>query len=861
MATRLFLACLFVAFHAAAMPALVASQSPVSAAADVRSLPRVGALVQRAAEAPASISADGSRLLILTVGSESGREIWHLVDLRRDEVLASGPARFRSARMSPDGRYVAYVADGGDGDRELHVRDVDAGADDVKETGPWLEVHAIANDGTYAFRAIDTFLVRPTGRTRLSRNPCPWRERGAGQVGGPVQLSADGQRVLYYRYLDDSVLDGRVRLIRSSDLIIDGEAGPRCLTATLNTFAYPQLPAITDRNLSTLFTALNRLPRPEVYAIDLSTGALTTDGHALPEAAADGGRITARRVDGAVIVRDRVSGVTSRRAVPGWVITGLALSDDGSTLFYSAAPRLPTGLPDTPNSVAAVVALDADNDGLPDAWETTYGLNPSDATDGASDRDADGQTASQEYAAGTHPGAVPVRYFAEGANGNFFATTLTLFNPNDAGLVANVRFLGSAGATVSCPVTLPTRTPVRVVADDMSLPFSEFSMLIEAPDQVVAERRMTWDRSSDYGSHASSGVAAPSTTWHFAEGATISGIQTFFLLQNPGTLPATVTMRYLLTSGTPQERRHVVPAQSRLTVWVNQEGAPMQAAEFATSVQADRPIVAERAVYRDVAAQTYGAGSAAAGVPSPEREWNFAEGATGTFFDTYLLLANPSEQAVEATVRFVTDFDRNDLGPILTPVVRTYRLAPRSRLTVRVADQDAMLAAQQVSLRVTASAPIVAERAMWWPGPTPATWAENHADTGAGAAGTSWAVADVQADAAAEGWDTFLLVDSTESTGPLVRVRVGCEDGTTIDRTLALLPYRVTLWMRYEFPEIVGRRCSATLESLPRKLTLSPTVLPNRAPIRVEKAMYSGSFSAGTSTSGTRLPDPIDPPS
>ena len=63
----------------------------------------------------------------------------------------------------------------------------------------------------------------------------------------------------------------------------------------------------------------------------------------------------------------------------------------------------------------------------------------------------------------------------------------------------------------------------------------------------------------------------------------------------------------------------------------------MQAAEFATVVQSDQPIVAERAVYRDVGAQVYGAGSAAAGVAAPSDQWVFSEGATGPFFDTFLL--------------------------------------------------------------------------------------------------------------------------------------------------------------------------------------------------------------------------------
>jgi Bacterial TSP3 repeat len=46
---------------------------------------------------------------------------------------------------------------------------------------------------------------------------------------------------------------------------------------------------------------------------------------------------------------------------------------------------------------------DSDGDGIPDTWETTYGLNPHDAGDAAGDADEDGQTNAEEYAAGTDP--------------------------------------------------------------------------------------------------------------------------------------------------------------------------------------------------------------------------------------------------------------------------------------------------------------------------------------------------------------------------------------------------------------------------------------------------------------------------
>jgi probable HAF family extracellular repeat protein len=48
---------------------------------------------------------------------------------------------------------------------------------------------------------------------------------------------------------------------------------------------------------------------------------------------------------------------------------------------------------------------DSDGDGLPDAWETQYGLDPQSPADAAVDTDSDGLTNYQEYQAGTDPTA------------------------------------------------------------------------------------------------------------------------------------------------------------------------------------------------------------------------------------------------------------------------------------------------------------------------------------------------------------------------------------------------------------------------------------------------------------------------
>jgi hypothetical protein len=60
------------------------------------------------------------------------------------------------------------------------------------------------------------------------------------------------------------------------------------------------------------------------------------------------------------------------------------------------------GVP-TPGFANETNSVDSDGDGMPDVWETAYGLNPHDPGDAILDADGDGMNNLQEYLAGTDP--------------------------------------------------------------------------------------------------------------------------------------------------------------------------------------------------------------------------------------------------------------------------------------------------------------------------------------------------------------------------------------------------------------------------------------------------------------------------
>jgi hypothetical protein len=525
---------------------------------------------------------------------------------------------------------------------------------------------------------------------------------------------------------------------------------------------------------------------------------------------------------------------------------------------YRVAPNLATTAPRSATlrvgPAQATIAQQGDvpiGGGLFAGWAQFFGLNPESGlpADGPTgDPDGDGVSNLDEQTAGTHPRGTVRRYLAEGAANAFFDTEVALFNaaPLDQNASIVLRVQPETGPEASWPVSLHGGGRATVGSPVFrALTGSPFSTLIESDRPVVADRTMRWD-ASGYGAHAETSVEAPSTTWYLAEGSTSGEFSLFYLLQNPGSTSALATIRFLRPAPlVPVVRQYAIAPRARLTIPVDTTAPELANADVSAVVTATQPIVVERAMYLNRPGQPFAAGHESAGVTAPSTEWFLAEGATGSFFDLFVLIANPGVQPALVHVDYLLPG-----GGTLT---KQYAVAGESRFTIYVDDEQLPagsgqrpLASTAVAMRVASDngVPIIVERSMWWPQPL---WYEAHNAPGATATGTRWALAAGETGGPTA-METYILIANTGLAAGAVRVTLYAESGESFFRDVALpAGSRTNVAVSTAFPEVTGLRFAALVES----------VGPTPVPIVVERAMYDSpggvTWAAGTAAVATRL--------
>ena len=143
---------------------------------------------------------------------------------------------------------------------------------------------------------------------------------------------------------------------------------------------------------------------------------------------------------------------------------------------------------------------------------------------------------------------------------------------------------------------------------------------------------------------------------------------------------------------------------------------------------------------------------------------------------------------------------------------------------------------------------IVAERAMWWPGPTAASWTEAHNSPGATGTAARWVAAAGAVTDGASATDTFYLLANPGAATASAKVTLLYADGTPEEsKTFSLGAHsRLTVNARAEFPASVGKGFSALVET------------DGSTPVIVEWAVYGNAsgqaWAAGANALATPLP-------
>jgi hypothetical protein len=434
------------------------------------------------------------------------------------------------------------------------------------------------------------------------------------------------------------------------------------------------------------------------------------------------------------------------------------------------------------------------------------------------------------------PGAI-VYSLAEGATGGFFDTDILIANPNAVAAPVMITFYKDDGTTVVQNRTLAatSRTTIHV-KDVAGLWTAAFSTTVSSTSgqPLAVERTMWWD-ASGYGSHGEKASAGPATTWYFAEGSQ-GYFHTYYLLLNPQTTPNVAHVAYFLDDGSPLQRDYPLLAASRTTIDIGTEPALINRS-FGAVITFDQPGVAERAMYFGER-PLFSGGHDSAGVTSPSTSWFLAEGATGAFFDTFILIANPNDAAAQVVTTY--------LPTAGAPVAKTHDVAPHQRLTINIADEDPTLASAAVATRVSSDRPVSVERSQYWPH---GNWYEAHNSAGEVATGAHWCLAEGRVGGANQA-QTYILLANPGDSAATVTLTFLREDGTTIAKTVSVaatsrLNVAIT-GAASDVPELADEAFGTRIDST--------------QPIIVERSMYTDAngvtWAAGTNATATRLPDP-----
>jgi len=285
--------------------------------------------------------------------------------------------------------------------------------------------------------------------------------------------------------------------------------------------------------------------------------------------------------------------------------------------------------------------------------------------------------------------------------------------------------------------------------------------------------------------HFSTSIAARAATApvYFAEGFTGAGFQEYLTLLNTGPA-ASVTIRYLFSDGTTLAQTVPVAAQSRATVDVNAAVGPNR--DVAASVSSDQDgLHVERVMYFAACPGVCVRGSHIGAGVAPSQDWYFAEGYTGSGFQEYLTLLNPSGGNTSVLVTYL-------FGDGSGSLQRTYAVGPNTRRTISVNAEVG--ANRDVAMTVHAPSPVIAERPLYFSSCVAGTCADGGTvSAGAPAPLTQWSFAEGYTG---PGFQEYLTISNPTANAATVQIAYLLSDGRTVPGTVGVPGLsRRTVWV------------------------------------------------------------------
>lgn len=423
-------------------------------------------------------------------------------------------------------------------------------------------------------------------------------------------------------------------------------------------------------------------------------------------------------------------------------------------------------------------------------------------------------------------------YLPEGSTNWGFGAGINIENPNDADLNAKVTYMLTDGTTRQLDVGLTKMSKVSVSPEEIvgKADFSTEVVCIQGKT-IAVDRTMMWQGGvgQTAGAHNSIGVTAPSTSWYLPEGSSNWGFETWLLIQNPNDVEASCDVTYMIEGVGPKVVKHNVKAHSRATYNMLDE---IGKADASIKVDSNIGVIPERSMYTNwvtpLGDTVRREGHDSVGAMQPATSFYLAEGSTAWGFTTYVLVQNPNPAPAKVTLTYMTN-----AGPLPNTV---FTMPANSRKTVRVNDTNPGV---DLSTKVSADKPIVAERSMFWGDVS--TGLATHDSIGTSGPHTRWYLPDGETGDDDGGTETFTLVQNPNASDVQVKVSYLTIGGTDNKVFTAVVPAnsRMTFNMADKYPAAAGVSASTIVESL----TAGKKVI-------VERSMYVNGRWGGTDTIG-----------